>query len=77
MNVFNIVLDLVYKLSDLYNVLIDFLFKPVNIGFNGINILGVTLFNFSITLDMWAVVGGTGLLVFLTLSLAKKFIPFL
>ncbi len=77
MNIFNVVFDVIYKLNDLYIVLTDFLFKPVNIGFNGINIFGVTLFNFSVTLDMWAVLGGTGLLVFFGLGLAKKFIPFL
>lgn len=77
MNIFSISFEVFDKLVSVYNILVDFLFQPIYIGFNGINILGANLFAFGFTLDMWALLGGSGLILILTFSLAKKYLPFL
>lgn len=77
MNFIEFAMNLFDGIVNLSTTIWDFLFQNHTIGFEGFEILGVQLFNFTVNLNIMQMMFSGGIVVFLLLSLAKKYIPFL
>lgn len=60
-NVFTFMFDLIFKLSSLYTVMYNFLFKIINVG----------QYSFS----MWSLLGGGVITSLLVMKIIKKVVP--
>ena len=77
MNFIDFAFNLFDSIINMVNAIWTFLFQTHSIGFPGFEIFGTTIFKFALDINIMTMMFGGGIVVFLLLTLAKKFIPFL
>lgn len=82
-NIFQFVFDFMDKIVGLFDVLYNFLFTEIPIATSGFGLFGWVLQAVGlasgqvITISLWGLLGGAGLVTILILSILKKVVPLL